>query len=64
MARNKYTNECSIPHMRGRKQGLKGKRLSSKRVRRMPIDTDPKILKLTQKSVKLDKDPILKNIIY
>ena len=57
MSRSKYTNECSVPNQRGRKQGLKGKRLSSKRVRASSIETDEVTLKRTAKSVRLDKDP-------
>lgn len=57
MSRSRYTNECSVPHQRGRKQILKGKRLSNKRVRQLPIETDDLTLKRVQKSVELDKDP-------
>lgn len=56
MPRSKYTNECSIPNQRGRRGLMKGKRLSSKKVRRMPIDTDIRTLKITRLSVELDKD--------
>ena len=33
-------NEISIPNQRGRKQALKTKRRSSKKIRRIPIDSD------------------------
>jgi hypothetical protein len=48
-------NEKSVPIARGRKGNLKDKRLSTKRVRRLPIDADLITLKRTQKSVILDK---------
>jgi len=57
MSRSKFTNECSVPNQRGRKQGLKGKRLSNKRVRTLSVDTDEVTLKRAGKSVRLDKDP-------
>ena len=50
-------NEVSIPLQRGRKGKLRGKRLSHKRVRRLPINTDNIVLKRTTRSVILDKDP-------
>lgn len=62
MSRSKYTNECSIPNQRGRKQIMKCKRLSSKKVRSMPIETDVLILKRIRNSVMLDKDPVLNSI--
>lgn len=56
MGRSKYTKEISVPIMRGRKGNLKDKRLSNKRVRVLPIDTDFQTLKYTLKSVILDKE--------
>lgn len=53
MSRSK--NETSVPNQRGRKQLLKGKRLSQKRVRKMPLDSDFNTLKRVAKSVQLDK---------
>jgi hypothetical protein len=48
-------NESSVPNQRGRKQNLKVKRLGSKRVRNLPIETDELTIKRVKKSVKLDK---------
>lgn len=57
MSRSKFTNESSVPHQRGRKQMLKGKRLSNKRVRVLSVETDVTTLKRVRKYVRLDKDP-------
>ena len=48
-------NETSIPNQRGRKQLLKGKRLSNKRVRKLSFDSSYEEIKIVHKSFKLDK---------
>lgn len=54
-------NEKSIPNQRGRKQALKTKRRSSKKIRRIPIDKD--IDSLTEKKIRasfvIDKDALV-----
>lgn len=57
MSRSKYTNESSVPHMRGRKRVMKDKRLSSKKVRKMPLKSSALDLKRIRLSVPLDLDP-------
>lgn len=43
-------NQKSVPNQRGRKQALKTKRRSSKKIRRIPIDKD--IDSLTEKKIR------------
>jgi hypothetical protein len=50
-------NEKSIPNQRGRKQALKTKRRSSKKIRRIPVngDIDSSLDKRIRSKFKIDK---------
>ena len=54
MSRSKH--ETSTPQQRGRTGVKKSKRLSSKKVRKLPLDASAECLKKTKWDIVLDKD--------
>jgi hypothetical protein len=58
MSRSKFTSEVSIPHQRGRKQNMKMKRLTHKRVRKFLKDYEF-LRKLYKDEQLLDNDPLV-----